>query len=85
MTVKVIRKKESKKLSQSREASQDGTARCNMVSWMGSRETERTWGQAKEIWFPYFALVTVSQTWLALDDPDSFEECSSSGDLFLSL
>lgn len=85
MTVKVIRKRESKKLSQPREASQDRAAGYNMVSWMRSQERERTWGQAEEIWFPYFALVIVSQTCLVLDELDSFEECSSSGDLFLSL
>ena len=56
-----------------------------MVSWMGSQERERTWGQAEEIWFPYFALVIVSQTCLVLDELDSFEECSSGGNLFLSL
>lgn len=39
---------------------------------MGSREKKGAWGQAEEIWFPYFALVIVSQTWLVLDDLDSF-------------
>lgn len=67
-------KKESKKLSQPREASQDRTAGYNIVSWMGSGREERTWEQAEEIWFPCFALVIVSQTWLVLDDLDSFEE-----------
>ena len=85
MTVKVIRKRESKKLSQPREASQDRAAGYNMVSWMRSQERERTWGQAEEIWFPYFALVIVSQTCLVLDELDSFEVFLKRGFVSISL